>query len=148
MPYSFQENSVKSIKQVNIPTFFEDNGHLIVVEGNNTFPFSISRSFIVFAENHNVRGQHAHKKCTQLLSCLNGTVKVISNDGENESEFVLNSPSQGLLIPPGIWSEQIYESENSILMVTCDRVYETEDYIRDYNDYLAYKESKSFEYRK
>ena len=145
MPYISQENSVKSIKQVNIPTFFEDNGHLIVVEGNNTFPFSISRSFIVFAENYNVRGQHAHKKCTQLLSCLNGTVKVICNDGKNVLEFVLNSPSQGLLIPPEIWSEQIYESENSILMVTCDRIYETEDYIRNYNDFLAYKESKSFD---
>jgi dTDP-4-dehydrorhamnose 3,5-epimerase-like enzyme len=143
MSFFYQRNTIKSVKQVNIPTFFEDNGHLIVVESNKTFPFPIKRSFTVFAENGNIRGQHAHKKCTQLLTCLNGSVRVICNDGENILEFLLSNPSEGLLIPPEIWSEQIYELENSILMVTCDRVYESEDYIRDFNEYISFRETTS-----
>ena len=143
MSFVYQPNTIKSIRQVNIPTFFEENGHLVVVESNKTFPFPIKRSFTVFAENGNIRGQHAHKKCTQLLTCLNGSVKVICNDGENILEFLLTNPSKGLLIPPDIWSEQIYELENSILLVTCDRVYESEDYIRDYNEFITYRQSKS-----
>ena len=41
-----------------------------------------------------------------------------------------------LLIPPGIWAQQTYTVENSILTVLCDRIYEAEDYIREYNIFI------------
>jgi hypothetical protein len=43
------------------------------------------------------------------------------------------------VIPPGIWAEQVYEEENSILMVLCDREYDEGDYIRDFNEFLLFK---------
>jgi dTDP-4-dehydrorhamnose 3,5-epimerase-like enzyme len=47
----------------------------------------------------------------------------------------------GLLIPPGIWSEQLYLTENTVLTVLCDRVYEAEDYIREYSIFLKFRKS-------
>ena len=44
----------------------------------------------------------------------------------------------GLLIPPGVWTKQEYMVDGAVLMVLCDRSYEVDDYIRDYNDFKAY----------
>ena len=52
--------------------------------------------------------------------------------------FSLKNPTQGILIPPGIWAEQVYKEENSILMVLCDREYDEGDYIRDFNEFLLF----------
>ncbi|EMY76157.1 WxcM-like domain protein [Leptospira weilii serovar Ranarum str. ICFT] len=46
--------------------------------------------------------------------------------------------SDGLLIPPGIWSTQQYLNINSVLLVLCDRGYEAEDYIRNYDKFLEW----------
>ncbi|EMJ92094.1 WxcM-like domain protein [Leptospira alstonii serovar Sichuan str. 79601] len=44
----------------------------------------------------------------------------------------------GLLIPPGIWSTQQYLDLGSVLLVLCDRGYEDEDYIRNYDEFLEW----------
>ena len=41
------------------------------------------------------------------------------------------------MLPPMIWAEQVYKLDKSILTVLCDRIYEEEDYIRNYNKYLT-----------
>ena len=43
--------------------------------------------------------------------------------------------SMGLLVPPGIWASEKYVDNAAVLMVLCDRGYEADDYIRDYNDF-------------
>jgi hypothetical protein len=45
----------------------------------------------------------------------------------------------GLLVPPGIWAEEIYEKPHSVLAVLCDRPYEEGDYIRDFEEFKAYR---------
>ena len=131
---------ILNIKQFLISNYSEENGYLIVVESKKDIPCSIQRSFVVFAGANQVRGQHAHKKCSQFLICLNGSVDVKCDDGRKKSSYSLTNPFQGLLIPPGIWSEQIYKDANSILLVLCDRKYEVEDYIRDYDYFLRFKD--------
>ena len=39
--------------------------------------FNFQRVFIVKSNSNQIRGRHAHKKCIQLLSCLNGKIKVL-----------------------------------------------------------------------
>ena len=40
-----------------------------------------------------------------------------------------------LMIPPGIWAKQEYLTNDALLIVVCDRDYEAEDYIRDFDEY-------------
>jgi dTDP-4-dehydrorhamnose 3,5-epimerase-like enzyme len=96
---------------------------------------------MVKAEKNAVRGRHAHKLCSQFLVCSSGEALVTCSDGDETFEFLLNKPSMGLLIPPGIWSEQLYLTENTVLTVLCDRVYEAEDYIREYSIFLEFRKS-------
>ena len=123
---------------VNFPKHAEDNGVVYVYEGGRHVPFEIQRVFTVTARKGDVRGDHAHKKCAQLLVCITGQIRVICNNGFEKSEFTLKNMDTGLLIPPGIWANQEYMTDDAVLMVLCDRRYEAEDYIREYADFKTF----------
>jgi len=124
---------MKSVKLIEFPAFKEDNGELSVFEyGNQFVPFSIKRIFNVRSEKGTVRGKHAHRLCSQLLICSNGAIEVLCDDSVNQYVFMLDKPNYGLLVPPGIWAEEKYIEHNSTMTVICDRIYEAEDYISDY----------------
>ena len=135
--------TIQSVILVDLPHHFENNGDLIVLEGNKHVPFSIARVFIVRAPAGEIRGQHSHKACTQFLTCHSGSVEVICDDGKDQVTHLLNKPNQGLLIPPGIWAQQTYLTENSVLTVLCDRPYEAADYIREYDEFITYRDNNS-----
>ena len=68
---------MKSIRLVKFDYFKEIEGDLVVAEGNSdNVPFSIARAFNVRADKGGIRGRHAHHKCSQLLICVNGVIKV------------------------------------------------------------------------
>mgnify|MGYP006090819961 CR=1 FL=1 len=124
---------MKSVKLIEFPIFKEDNGELSVYESSTEFvPFFIKRIFNVRSEKGSIRGKHAHRLCTQLLICSNGSIEVLCDDSTSQRIFLLDSPNYGLLVPPGIWAEEKYIEHNSTMTVICDRLYEAEDYISDY----------------
>ena len=124
---------MKSVKLIEFPTFKEDNGELSVFEyGNQFVPFSIKRIFNVRSEKGSIRGKHAHRLCSQLLICSYGAIEVFCDDSINQNVFILDKPNYGLLVPPGVWAEEKYIEHNSTMTVICDRIYEAEDYISDY----------------
>jgi len=135
--------SVDAVKIIKLPHYFEENGDLVVMEGLINVPFAIARVFVVRAPENAIRGQHAHRACTQFLTCPRGVVEVQCTDGEQTADFVLDHPNIGLLLPPSIWSQQTYKAQESALTVLCDRPYEADDYIRDYPDYLAYRHAQN-----
>ena len=124
---------MKSVQLIQFPFFKEDNGELSVFEQNpEAIPFQIKRIFNVRADKGSVRGQHAHRLCSQMLICSNGSVEVFCDDSSNQEVFLLDNPNYGLLVPPGVWAEQRYVVNNTTMTVICDRLYEAEDYISDY----------------
>ena len=136
-------SKVDELAVVKLPHHFEDNGDLIVIERSINIPFSILRVFVVRAPQGAVRGQHAHKACSQFLTCPNGIVEIVCDDGTNKETFMLDHPNTGLLIPPGIWAQQTYKTYGAVLTVLCDRLYEADDYIRDYKDFKEYRLSNT-----
>jgi hypothetical protein len=118
---------------------YEDpNGVLCVYESGSHVPFDIRRVFTVTAGLGDIRGDHAHKECIQLLVCLSGVINVICDNGNIVSEYRLDNMDEGLLIPPGIWAKQEYVTGGAILMVLCDREYLEDDYLRDYKNFKTF----------
>ena len=71
-------------------------------------PFSPARIFTVFGvTSAEVRGEHAHRTCHQLLVCVHGSLSVLVDDGRTRSEIVLEEPSVGLYLPPLIWGSRL-----------------------------------------
>ena len=126
---------MNAVRLIRFPTFEDSNGTLGVYESGKHVPFTIKRVFTVSAKAHDVRGQHAHKKCMQLLVCVEGKIRVDCDDGLQLTQYMLTGMSPGLLIPPGVWAREEYLTDNSILMVLCDHEYEPDDYIRDYDEF-------------
>ena len=130
---------IQSVKLIELPYYKESNSDLVVVEDqSNVFPFSIMRMFNVRSEINTIRGRHAHRRCTQLLICTNGVIDVQCDDSIETRKYVLDKANYGLLIPPGIWAEQKYLKEDTVLTVLCDRLFDEDDYIRDYNEFVKY----------
>lgn len=131
---------MKSVELIKLPYYQENDGELSVAEGqSNTVPFPIARIFNVRAQRGSVRGRHAHRECIQLLICTNGSIKVTCDNAIKTSSYILDKMNYGLIINPGIWAEQKYMKDNSILTVLCNLPYDENDYIRDYKGFLKHK---------
>ena len=130
---------MESVKLLEFPIFEEDSGELVIFEEIiAVIPFSIKRIFNVRSEKDSVRGKHAHRLCSQILICSNGSIQVTCDDSTNKEIFILDKPNYGLLVSPGIWAEQKYIKQNTSMTVICDRLYEAEDYISDYADFRIF----------
>ena len=123
-----------------IPYFVDNRGALNVLEIARELPFVCRRIFYTYTvPEGQVRGEHAHKACEQFLISLRGKVSVSVNDGDCWDEFMLDSPSKGLWLPAGRWSEQFGHSPDCILLVLASLPYDTADYIRSYDEFIAWK---------
>lgn len=130
-------HNLSDIIFIDFPTFTNQESSLVV----HDTPFKFSRIFTIKADEKCVRGFHAHKECSQLFIVLEGECKVICDDGSTRKEIVLNKSSQGLLVPPAIWAEQEYRP-NTVLMVVADKPYDESEYIRNYEEFIKFRNSK------
>ena len=125
--------SIDDVIFFNNKTIVDQNGNLTPIEAKKDVPFDINRIFYVYGvRDEEKRGKHAHYATKQLLICLNGKIDVICKDGDKEVRYLLESPQQAVMIPEMIWDEQIYRTEDSVLLSICNTVYDKRDYISDF----------------
>lgn len=116
-------------------------GSLTPIEGGLDIPFKIKRVFYQYdVPGGESRGAHAHINDSQFLIAVSGAFEVLVDDGKDSKVFTLNRPYYGLLVPPGIWSAEQEFSSGSVCLVLTDNGYDAADYIRDYDEFLKYKE--------
>lgn len=115
-------------------------GNLTPVYNNIHLPFEIKRVFYTYdIPGGESRGAHAHKECHQFLVAASGSFEVIMDDGNNKRTVLLNRPFYGLHIPPGIWAAEQGFSSGAICLVLASEEYRADDYIRDYMEFLEYR---------
>ena len=128
---------INDVKKFNLRTFIEPDGRLTPIEFGSDIPFRAKRIFYVYGvEGQNDRGKHSHHKTKQVLICLYGQVDVICDDGINKRKITLSNPDEALYIPEMIWDEQVYKSEESVLLVLANTHYDIKDYVENYDDFL------------
>lgn len=115
-------------------------GNLSVVENGTTLPFDVKRVYYLYdvpgGEN---RGSHAHRKLEQLIVAASGSFRVTLDDGNVKRSFVLNRPYQGLYVKPGMWRDLEDFSSGAVCLVLASEIYNPEDYIRDYDEFLRFR---------
>lgn len=89
------------------------------------------------------RGFHAHKKLEQYLICIHGSCTILLDDGSKQENIVLNDPSTGLYVGPGMWREMYNFSPGAVLLVLASEYYDEDDYIRDYDMFKSYLKEKN-----
>jgi acetyltransferase-like isoleucine patch superfamily enzyme len=123
----------KLIKLTNVSDL---RGSLLAVEFETDLPFPPKRFFMVHeVPSEDVRGEHAHRTCKQVLTILIGSVTVLIDDGVSREQVSLTNPSVALYIPPMIWGTQFKFSNDAILGVFASAPYDSDDYIRTYDEF-------------
>lgn len=129
---------VKGVRLFELPRFNDIRGALSVGEFEKDLPFLPKRYFLVFnVPSRETRGEHAHRRCHQFLICVRGSVQVLADDGATRQEFLLDSPSLGIHLPPMIWGTQYKYSEDAVLLVFASESYDADEYVRDYAEFKA-----------
>lgn len=131
--------TVEDCHLIDIRKFSDERGFLSVVEGGIDIPFEIKRVYYLYLVPEVARGAHAHKQLQQLMVATSGSVHVTIDDGRNKKTFLLDKPWKGLLVAPGMWRTLDDFSGGAVCMVLASEVYQVEDYIRDYNEFLKFK---------
>lgn len=133
------------IKLIPLQLHGDERGSLFALEEEKNIPFKIKRVYYMLKTAKGVsRGFHAHKSLKQIAIALSGSCRFILDDGNERAEIVLNDPAQGLLIDSCMWREMHDFSEDCVLIVLANHLYDESDYIRNYDDFI--KEIKNENY--
>jgi dTDP-4-dehydrorhamnose 3,5-epimerase-like enzyme len=132
-------STLQHCKILLVPKIEDPRGNLSVIE-NDVIPFVMKRVYYLYdVPSGAERGGHSHKEQQEFLVALSGSFDVILHDGQHEKVVSLNKPFEGLLITNGIWRELKNFSSGAVCLVIASAVFEEEDYIRVFQDFLKSK---------
>lgn len=127
-------------KLISLPKVIDPRGNLTMVEGNEHVPFAISRVYWVYdVPGGESRGGHAHKHCRSLIIAVSGSFNVTLDNGKEKNTYHLNHPYSGLLVETGLWRTLDDFSSGAVCLVIAEDPFDEEDYIRDYDEFLTYR---------
>lgn len=132
-------STLQHCKILSVPKIEDPRGNLSVIE-NDVIPFEMKRVYYLYdVPSGAERGGHSHKEQQEFLVALSGSFDVILHDGQHEKVVSLNKPFEGLVITNGIWRELKNFSSGAVCLVIASAVFEEEDYIRVFQDFLKSK---------
>ena len=86
------------IQTIKIPKI-NDDCWLYFAEYPKHIPFKIERIYYITQAKKNLpRGFHAHHKTRQVLFCIQGSIKMIFDDGKKKASIILKKPEIGTKI--------------------------------------------------
>ena len=131
---------MKSPKIFNFKKFTKTSGKLLPITFDNKFPIKVKRIFVIYGKKKYKRGDHAHKKCSQIFIPIMGKIKINIKYKKTEKSINLShNGSKALLVPPRIWSSVEFLNNKSVVLVLTDYEYDYEDYIETYKEFAAFQ---------
>lgn len=116
----------------------DERGQLVALEESKNIPFHVKRVYYIYDTKPNViRGKHAHRLLQQILICVHGSCKILLDNGSEKKSILLTNPKEGIYISNGIWREMYDFSRDAVLLVLASELYDENDYIRNYEEFLA-----------
>ena len=87
------------------------------------------------------RGNHAHKKLQQFFLLIKGSVGIELSDGRETKNIVMHENREILVVSPGYWRKLFNFSSDAIVVVGADAIYDPQDYIHDWEEFLNWKKA-------
>ena len=138
-----KETTIDDCRIIELGRHHGAKGNLTEVENGKVAGFDTERVFFIYdIPGGASRGGHAHKTLRELIVAASGSFDVYVNDGTRERTFHLNRPSQALLLSAGVWEELRDFSSGAVALVLASKHYDSEDYIRDFEQFIDYKKEQ------
>ncbi|MBC7569027.1 MAG: FdtA/QdtA family cupin domain-containing protein [Spirosoma sp.] len=110
-----------------LKTVFSERGNLTVFE--DIIPGPIQRVFYIYQAGNQVRAGHRHHKAWNALVCVSGSCRVYNHNGRREEHFLLDNPRKCLVLQPEDWHTMGEFTNDAILLVVSNQLYDVNDYI-------------------
>ncbi len=132
---------MESPQKIQFPKITDQRGNLTFIQFSQQIPFEIKRTFWTYnVPGGETRGGHAYKTQEEVIVALSGSFDVvITNTEGNIDRIHLNRGYEGLYVPPNTWRHLENFSTNSVSLHLSNSVFNTDDYMRDFD---LYKELK------
>ena len=131
---------IKGVQLIELPKIKDPRGNLSFFENSNQIPFDIKRTYWIYdVPGGEIRGSHAFKESHEFIVALSGSFDVVLHDGEKEVKFNLNRSYYGLYVPNLLWRRVENFSTNSLALIVSSIPYNSNDYIRDFDEYKKLK---------
>ena len=136
-----KEATIDDCRIIELGRHHGSKGNLTEVENGKIASFDTERVFFIYdIPGGASRGGHAHMTLRELIIAASGSFDVYINDGTRERTFHLNRPSQALLLSAGVWEELRNFSSGAVALVLASEHYAPEDYIRNFDEFIEYKQ--------
>ncbi len=116
---------------IELPKILDERGNLTFIEEFGHIPIKISRVVWIY-DVPGGEGRHGHCFHTdnRFVVPISGSFEV---ELEENRSIILNRSNVGLLIPAGVWHRLKNFSTNSVALILCSGIDDTEDYTHDHN---------------
>ena len=126
--------TVKDCILVDVPTFTDERGAISVL--NKELPFQIRRVFwLHHIQEGKDRGAHALLDSSEIMVAVHGSFIVDLDDTMNKTSILLDDPSKGLMIRPGVWFRTHSYKEDGVSLILAEEEYARDKYTYDYEEY-------------
>lgn len=126
--------SVNDCSVIDVPTFIDERGAISVMD--KELPFQVMR---VFWLHHIVdgkdRGAHALLNSSEIMVAVHGSFVVDLDDTINRVSILLDDPTKGLIIRPGIWFRTHSYKEDGVSLILAEEEYARDKYTYDYEEF-------------
>ena len=127
------------IKTFKLRKITNSNGSLIPVDLKKFQKFKIRRLFILYGKKNDIRGDHAHKICSQIFIPISGKIKLEIFNKKIKKEMILSlKRKQGVIVGPLNWCTIRFLENSSSIMVLCKYKFLEKEYIRNFKNFLKY----------
>lgn len=120
---------------IDIATFTDERGAISVID--KELPFEVKRVFwLHHIQEGKDRGAHALLEGMEIMVAIHGSFMVDLDDGNEKTSVLLDAPSKGLIIRPGIWFRTHTYKEEGISLILADEQYHRDWYTYDYGQFM------------
>ncbi len=137
--------SIDDCHFIPLPVFPDARGKLSFVEnGQKNFNFTIERLYFLFDVPYGVeRAGHAHKELRQLFFAFSGSYELHLDDGTRKKTVRIDRPDHPFYVCPHIWRVADGFTSGAVCAVLASLKYDESDYLRNYDDFLAFVKGQS-----
>lgn len=126
--------SVKDCRIIDVPTFSDERGAISVMD--KELPFQVKRVFwLHHIKKGKDRGAHALLDSSEIMVAVHGSFVVELDDTVNKVSILLDDPSKGIMIRPGVWFRTHSYTDDGISLILADEEYARDKYTYDYEEY-------------
>jgi dTDP-4-dehydrorhamnose 3,5-epimerase-like enzyme len=119
---------------IDVPTFTDERGAISVLD--KELPFQVKRVFwLHHIQEGKDRGAHALLDSSEIMVAVHGSFIVDLDDTVNKTSVLLDDPSKGLMIRPGVWFRTHSYKEDGVSLILAEEEYARDKYTYDYEEF-------------